>query len=319
MNQSLPLTTAARNAERYQPSPHYMKRTYTYIGLAILALVVIAFGAYSYTRLRAPSAAVVTTTASYLCRDGKTIDASFTDPSVTLTLSDTRALVLPHVISGSGIRYEKDGIVFVGKGDNAFLEENGTQTYVDCIATGSPAGATAQNGYKQFADKGGTFSFTYPSSVSITAGDIGYTQGWMVNATSSGITLAKATLGKSFQPNTNFSDATLVVGTSADPSALSTCLTYNPSGGPTTPPSKVTINGTTYAVFHESDAGAGNRYDTTSYRAVRNNQCYAIEYTIHSTAIGNYSPDQGIKEFDASAVSKVMNDIVQSFHFTDGA
>jgi membrane-bound inhibitor of C-type lysozyme len=296
-----------------------MKQPYTYIGLSILALAIIIFGVYAYTHLRAPDAPAVTASTSYLCRDGKTIDASFTDGSATLTLSDTRALVLPQAISGSGVRYEKDGAVFVGKGDNAFLEENGTQTYVDCIATGSPSGATAQSGYKTFADKSGTFSFTYPSTVSVTAGDIGYTQAWMVNATSSGLTLTKATLGKSFQPNTNFSEATLTVGTSADPSAVATCLTYNPSGGPSTAPSKVTINGTSYTVFHESDAGAGNRYDTTSYRTLRSDQCYVVEYTIHSTAIGNYSPDQGIKEFDMNAVANIMDDVVQSFRFTDGA
>lgn len=292
------------------------------MGTVLIVVILGAVGVYAYqharTANRTTPASAVVSTASFLCRDGKTMDASFTSDAVTLTLSDTRALVLPQVMSGSGIRYEKDDIAFVSKGSNAFLEEKGEQTYVDCVATASPS-TVDRNGLKQFSDSGGTFAFSYPASVTVSGGDIGYTQNWMVNATSSGVILAKAALSKTFQPKTNFSEATFMVGTSPDPSAVATCLTYNPSGGPSTASTKQTINGTTYTVFHSNDAGAGNRYDTTSYRVVRNNQCYAIEYTIHSTNIGNYSPDQGIKEFDAAAVMGVMDGIVKSFRFTDGA
>jgi membrane-bound inhibitor of C-type lysozyme len=300
-----------------------MKRPYTLLGGLILVLVIIAVGRYAYMQrqLAASHPTNVISTASYLCRDGKTIDASYTANSVTLTLSDTRALVLPQVQSGSGIRYEKGNAVFTSKGNNALLEENGTTTFADCVANGSPSPIDAQgaNGMKRFSDAGGIFTFMYPSNVIVSGGDGSYTQSWMNNATSSGMVLAKATLGKSFQPNTNFSEATLMIGTDGDPSAVSTCLTYNSSGGPAQKPTVQTINGVTYTVFHSNDAAAGNRYDTTSYRTLRNNQCYVVEYTIHSTALGNYSPDQHISAFNESAVTKVMNDIVQSVTFTDGA
>jgi len=296
-----------------------MKRPYTVIGIVVIVIILIAFGVYAYTHTQESPDSTVTATASYLCRDGKTIDASFTNANVTLTLSDTRAFVLPQVVSGSGVRYEKDGVVFAGKGDNAFLEENGTQTYIDCVATGSPAGSATTTGAKEFTDSAGTFSFMYPDTVTVSGGGVGYTQSWMNNATTSGLILAKGTLSKAFQPKTNFSEATFTVGTSPDPSAVAECLTYNPSGGPATAPTKETINGTTYTVFHSSDAGAGNFYETTSYRTVRNNQCYAVEYTIHSTNIHNYSPDQGITEFDKTAVTNVLDGIVHSFRFTDGA
>lgn len=297
-----------------------MKRPYTFLGALLLVLVIVAVGAYAYSHREPSTSGAVISTASYLCRDGKTIDATYRADSVTLTLSDTRALVLPHVISGSGIRYEKGDIVFTSKGNNAFLEEHGAQTFADCVANGSPASdAQTANGMKRFSDAAGTFTFMYPPSVTVSGGDGSYTQSWMVNATSSGLVLAKAALGKSFQPNTNFSEATLTVGTSADPSAVSTCLTYNPTGGPKTAPMKQTINGVTYTVFHSNGAGAGNRYDTTSYRTLRNNQCYAVEYTVHSTVLENYPPEQHITAFDAAAVTKVMDGIVQSFQFTDGA
>lgn len=295
-----------------------MNRSYAIFGVFLLILVLIAIGAYALTHPREATAPDVTARASYLCRDGKTIEAVFTDESVTLTLSDTRAFVLPHAVSGSGVRYEENGVAFIGKGNNAFLQEDGVTTYEDCVATASPA-TTTTDGRQQFTDNAGTFSFTYPDSVTVSGGDVGFTQSWMVNATSSGLVLAKAVLGKSFQPDTNFSEATFTVGTSPDPSAVETCLTYNPSGGPAEAPTTQTINGTTYTVFHSLGAGAGNRYDTTSYRTIRNNQCYAVEYTIHSTVLENYPPERGITAFNEEAVRSVMEGIVQSFRFTDGA
>jgi membrane-bound inhibitor of C-type lysozyme len=297
-----------------------MKRPYTIVGTILIVLVLGALGvhAYRFSQQNHQASAVIAS-ASYVCRDGKSIDASYTASGVTLTLSDTRAIVLPQAVSASGTRYESGDVTFVTKGDNAFLEEKGAQTFVDCVANGSPATTATASGQKQFTDSAGTFTFMYPSTISITGGGVGYTQDWMVNATSSGLILAKATLDRAFQPKTNFSEAKLTVGTSPDPSAVATCLTYNPSGGPATAPTKQTINGTTYTVMHSNDAAAGNRYDTTSYRTMRNNQCYVIEYTIHSTSIGNYDPSQGIKEFDVAAVTSVMQGIVASFRFSDGA
>jgi hypothetical protein len=126
--------------------------------------------------------------------------------------------------------------------------------------------------------------------------------------------LAKATLPRETQPKTNFSGATFTVGTSADSDAVTGCTT-NALDGTGTNKGAAVINGVNFTKFETSDAGAGNFYDTTSYRTVRNNQCYAIEYTIHSTNIGNYSPDQGIKAFDKLSVQKVLEQMVQSFTF----
>lgn len=60
--------------------------------------------------------------------------------------------------------------------------------------------------------------------------------------------------------------------------------------------------------------GAGNYYETTSYRTVYNDECYAIEYTIHSTNIDNYSPDQGITKFDKEKITSILDAMVQSFN-----
>jgi len=64
-----------------------------------------------------------------------------------------------------------------------------------------------------------------------------------------------------------------------------------------------------------SDPGAGNIYDTTSYKTIKNNMCYAVEYTVHSTNINNYSPDQNIKEFDKVKIENILNEMVKSFRF----
>lgn len=248
---------------------------------------------------------------SYFCAEG-TFSATFATSSLALTLSDGRALTLAQARSGSGMRYESvtGDVTFVGKGSDAFLEEKGAITYSNCVAGVITTSAHGQT----FTDFSKTFSFEYAAPLRITGGDIGYSTDWMVNATTSGLVLATVNLSKSFAPSTNFSEAKLTVGTSADEHAVATCLTYAPSGAPAAP-ATTTINGATYTVLHESDAGAGNFYETTSYRTVRDNQCYVVEYTIHSTNIGNYSPDQGIVAYDKARITGLLEGVVRSFIF----
>ena len=84
-------------------------------------------------------AAVAALRANCSCAGGKHIDAAFFNarPShVELALSDGRRLVLPQAPSGSGARYASAGerTVFWNKGDTAFVDEQGRQTYADCRA-----------------------------------------------------------------------------------------------------------------------------------------------------------------------------------------
>ena len=272
-----------------------------------ITIVVIIFGAYSLLNHH-PSVSVVESKIAYICEE-KSISAIYRDSSVDLWLSDGRTLSLPQVVSGSGIRYEKEGIVFLSKGSDAFLQEQGITPFENCVENSSP---TSTNGTSTFTDGAKTFSFSYPKDFLVSGGDIGYTQSWRNNTDTLGLVLAKVTIPKSSQPSTNFSEATFIVGTSSDAVAVKNCLVATngeyASG-------KVALNGTDYSVFSLGDAGAGNFYDTTSYRTVLNNQCYAVEYTIHSTNIGAYSPDQGIKEFDKQGVIEELESIAQSFHF----
>lgn len=260
------------------------------------------------------------TTVTYSCTVGGIVATYGTD-SVALTLSDGRSLTLPQVRSGSGIRYESTStpsgattdIVFSSEGSNAFLTEGSKTTYDNCVG-GIITTSTAGNGAKIFTDLSKTFSFEYQPVLAISGGGVGYSQSWMQNSTKSGMLLVKATLPGSYESKTNFADATFTVGTSADPTAVSNCLqsasnTNNPQR------SQTTINGTQYTKIVSSDAGAGNFYQTTSYRTIRSGQCYAIEYTIHSTNIANYPPSAGIKAFDQTKVQNLLDGIVQSFKF----
>ena len=147
----------------------------------------------------------------------------------------------------------------------------------------------------------------------MSEGIIAYSQDWNVQTTNLGLLLAVVKIPKSFLPQTNFSEAKFTVGTSADPVAIKNC--FKSDGGSIGTTSEVTVNNQKFTRITLADAGAGNFYETTSYRTIYNNQCYAIEYTIHSTNIGNYSPDQGIKEFDKQKVEPLLENIVSSFKF----
>ncbi len=75
--------------------------------------------------------------ATFKCDGGKTITAVFERDIVGLTLSDGRQVTLREARSGSGIRYLSNDqkIEFSGKGNEGALVENGTMTYVNCLAS----------------------------------------------------------------------------------------------------------------------------------------------------------------------------------------
>lgn len=309
-------------------------KTSTILAWGVLVIVVVALGLYALDAASPATYQAITgglftsgsTTPSganngsggatgavtFYCDQGQ-IDATFSASAVQLSLSDGRYFALPQVMSGSGTRYEatttgKDEL-FQSKGDAASLSEDGKATYANCIAAHV---VDAGGGMSTYLSQAGTFSFLYPNAYTIVGTEPGYTQSWMANATTSGMLLAEVQLPASAQPKTNFAGATFSVGTSADPSAVKTCLSYNPGGGA---PTTVTINGVTFDKFTSSDAGAGNLYSTVSYRVVRDNQCYALEYTIHSTQLANYPASAGIKAFNQATLTSQLGGIAASFKF----
>jgi membrane-bound inhibitor of C-type lysozyme len=312
-------------------------KTSTILAWAVLVIIVIALGLYAldkaspatYSAIFPGSTSTSTTTSttstsstgttatpsgavSFYCQQGQ-INATFSASAVQLDiLPDARYFTLPQVESGSGIRYEatvqgKDEL-FQSEGSSASLSENGVATYSNCVAAHI---TDAGGGYHTYIDQAGTFSFVYPDAFSIVGTAPGYTQSWMVNTTTMGMLLAEVQLPSTAQPKTNFAGANLTVGTSADPAAISGCLTA--SNGAVAD-GTVTINGVTLDKFTENSAAAGSLYTTTSYRLVRDNQCYAIEDTIHSSQLANY-PKGTVTAFNQVAVASQLAAIVESFKF----
>lgn len=278
------------------------------IVLTIIAIAVAAVLLFKKYPASAP-VTLVPTNIHYACTSGA-IDASYTGDTVALTLSDGRTFVLPQTISASGVRYEKDGLVFVSKGDNSFFEENSVTTYNNCVA--NAATAVSDGDTKTFTDNGKTFTFSYPNTLVLSGGEIGYNTSWRNNTQTLGLSFVKVAIPRGSYPKTNFSEAWFTVGTSSDATAIKECLIATngeQAKGITT------INGVQYATFELGDAGAGNYYETTSYRTMRNSQCYAIEYTVHSTNLGAYDPSQGISQFDGVTVIDILESIVHSFSF----
>lgn len=246
---------------------------------------------------------------TYFCTEGS-FDALFTDKQVTLSING-RTLVLPQAVSGSGIRYEANGATLVGKGNNAMLTENGKDAYTNCIA-GSVSASGTGTGLRAFRDASGTFTFAYPAAFTLSGGEMGYTQSWRANATTSGLVLAVVTIPRSFEPGTNFSEAKFTVGVSSDPYVIANCAT--PINGES-PRGTISISGHEFTKYVIGDAAAGNLYMTTSYDGLYDGDCYSLEYTVHSTQLANYDPSQGIKAFDQAKVQNALEGIVKSFAF----
>ncbi len=169
-----------------------------------------------------------------------------------------------------------------------------------------------------YTDSVKTFSITYPKEFIFVAGGAKNaavpTQQWMNGSTAKGSVLATVFIPRMFQPKTNFSEATVNVGVSSDKIAILSCTSPQPNAGQVAI-GNATINNVPFTIISSTDAGAGNLYDVTSYRTVYKNKCYNIETVIHSTNIGNYSPDQGITAYDKDTVQKTLDEIVNSFIF----
>lgn len=288
------------------------KKNLIFISIIILILLVFIFGFYK-NRNKEQSFITSTTnenpnTITYYCQGG-IIKAIYGEKNVSLSLKNNRNITLPQTISGSGIRYESGITTFSSKGDNAFLMENNIQTYTNCIA----GTETSYQDMNTYTNASKTFLFSYPNQFILSGGAIGFSQDWRTETTDLGLLLNVIYIPQSFLPNTNFGEAKFTVGTSIDLNAIKNCLTSDNRNMEVI--NKVIINSREFTKITFTGVGAGNYYDTTSYRTLYNNQCYAIEYTIHSTNIYNYSPDQGIKEFDKIKINSVLENIVQSFKF----
>jgi hypothetical protein len=92
-------------------------------------------------------------------------------------------------------------------------------------------------------------------------------------------------------------------------------MSVGANGEPATATTTAIVNEVNFVVFKSSGAGAGNYYETTSYRTLHAGECYAIEYTIHSSQIANYPPSYDLKPFDQAKINSLMEGVVGTFKF----
>lgn len=198
------------------------------------------------------------------------------------------------------------GSQFSGTGQPASVSTTTVSTGTGGTATTPPDDTSAWQVY-------GTALFTIRYPDIFTVNQISAGDEWRTGANGDAGTLDfSLTLPKSFEPGTNFGDAKLTVGHSANTASVADCLKPDASGGPGTSMTTRVINGVTFTVFTSSDAGAGNLYDTTSYRTVQNKTCVAVEYTIHYSQFANY-PAGSITQFDETKVQAKLDSVVDTF------
>lgn len=165
----------------------------------------------------------------------------------------------------------------------------------------------------QFTGLNNSFNFNYNPYFKAYGGENASPKDWRLNAKENGNLLARVSIPRTYMPNTNFSSAYFTVGNSTNDKEVKNC-TSDISNNEKKDGVK-NIGGYTFTKFLIDDAGAGNIYNTTSYRALIEEKCYVLEYTIHSTNIDNYSGDQGVKEFDKNKIKNEFESIIDSFKF----
>lgn len=80
---------------------------------------------------------------TYQCADNNSFEARYRPQSVELMLEGMPAVTLSQIPSASGARYSDGETTLFTKGNEAFLERNGTTVYADCLAQ-TPANQTSQ-------------------------------------------------------------------------------------------------------------------------------------------------------------------------------
>ncbi|MDB4939696.1 MAG: hypothetical protein JWO40_121 [Candidatus Doudnabacteria bacterium] len=119
---------------------------------------------------------------------------------------------------------------------------------------------------------------------------------------------------KTDYPNTNFGDAAFSVSASYA-KTLASCLAMNPPENGDGFKTTVQINGVTFYTTSGAGAGAGNRYDTKTYRTLVGAQsCIELNETVHTSAIGNY-PAGTVTAVDINAVQSRLDQVLNTFKF----
>lgn len=143
-------------------------------------------------------------------------------------------------------------------------------------------------------------SFSYPSENVVS--DNGENQFFTKNI------LNRIDLPANIFYGTNLSEVSFIVGVTVNDKIKDACLKADVSEEQQ--PTK-NINGTDFAVFKSSEASAGNRYETISFRTIKNGRCYEAVEMLHWGDINNY-PAGTVKEFDQVLIQSKLDNILET-------
>ncbi len=261
------------------------------------------------------SSAKLISQATYTCKEGKTIGASFFEPdsgevdskgSVILSLQDGRSLTLLHAQSGSGARYANsdESFVFWNKGNTAFIQEGipAVETYSGCVAASHVAGS---ENWQVFSPTNQAWSVRYPPQYQLKKDYIFES----LQGASSSVPGVKFAIPASLYQGTNMSG--FDTGVSVEQwTGSSTCLATIFLSDQVAEKTITDMN-VEYSVATFSDAGAGNFYEQKVYAIKNSNPCTAVRYFIHSTNIGNYSKG-AVQAFNKEALLAQFDTIRES-------
>jgi hypothetical protein len=122
-------------------------------------------------------------------------------------------------------------------------------------------------------------------------------------------------LPKDLFEGTNLFEAGVYIGANSSPSMASTWDLPSADFGEVAAGAKE-VNGISFAVFTSTDAAAGNIYEETVCRTLRDGVCFEIVELLHSGNIGNFNPD--IVEFDRARFQGYLDAILGTFTFAAG-
>ena len=112
--------------------------------------------------------------------------------------------------------------------------------------------------------------------------------------------------------STNLLEAYFLFGSTFQSDIVQSCTQPASLGGLESIVGEVNINGINYTRSEAAGVAAGNIYEQIYHRAVVNGTCYEIIFFIHSTNIGVYAPDAGVKEFDRAALLQRFEDTLST-------
>ncbi len=314
--------------------------------LSVIAILVLLLGGWAIYRFMKPVNKEESTYV-FQCKDAKSITATFYNGDasrVDLALSDGRTFSLPQAISASGARYADDAIstIFWNKGDSAFLEEKGVQTFMDCttngVATTTPVttvkpvtptpstggGTTAPQFTETYTNATYKFTLNYPRELQTepfaSFHNLSNTS-WRVLGTSEkrGTAVVSIPVFRVDQGSVSTGKkyplwyaAEVRVGTSKD---IAQCYAKD-TGYTNQVVTDVTINGVAFKKFAFADAGMMQYLNGFSYRTIKGDTCYVIEQVQTGSSYKDATMVNGYTEAELAAYFNKAGAIVQTFKFT---